>query len=209
MFQFKLTQREICYKEAHSREWHTFCYQKFKNMETTRLPSNKLERNNQNHLKPPKPSTIEPNIKKKRKKVSVPFFVRKTKSSLISSFFFFTQKSWIEKREKRRDLLWLLRRWWLLGLRAWFRMEIFRPLFRGLTFSLKSSHSFPLSRFDIRNSVSGSILYLLLLLLLLDLPKKQNLVNQSMSVCVCSGFEMGRQEALRHFLLHVTVTSLY
>ena len=103
MFQFKLTQREICYKEAHSREWHTFCYQKFKNMETTRLPSNKLERNNQNHLKPPKPSTIEPNIKKKKERKFPSPFLWGKRNQVSFRLFFFSPKNPGSKREKKEE----------------------------------------------------------------------------------------------------------
>lgn len=47
--------------------------------------------------------------------------------------------------------------WWSeWDLRAWLRRLTLRPLFRGLTFSLKSSHSCPVSCFEAKNSVSGS-----------------------------------------------------
>lgn len=58
--------------------------------------------------------------------------------------------------EEEEDLRWSRRDLWLWELRESFKSSIFRPLFKGLTFSLNSSHSFPVSRFDRRNSVSGS-----------------------------------------------------
>jgi hypothetical protein len=64
-------------------------------------------------------------------------------------------------RVSRRDLLSWYSEWYL---RAWFKRPTLRPLFKGLTFSLNSSHSLPVSCFDARNSVSGSIRHFLLLL---------------------------------------------
>lgn len=62
----------------------------------------------------------------------------------------------MDLRCSRRDFLSRLSLW---DLRESFRISTLLPRFKGLTFSLKSSHSVPVCLLESRNSVSGSNLW--------------------------------------------------
>lgn len=89
----------------------------------------------------------------------------------------------IDLRYSRRDFLSWLSDW---DLRAWLRRRTLRPLFKGLTFSLYSSHSLPVSSFEAKNSVSGSIII--------------SSFSMAMLVCVCVFCVWERKRAAWKFL---------